>query len=318
MNNMDVSTRIYIFNGFLDSGKTSFIQETILNTDFCSDEKTVIIVSEEGEVEFDQEEIEARNCDFVYIDDEEELNYKLLENIKEKYNPTQVIIELNGMYMINRLLAASKPEGWEIVQVLTTVNAQTFGLYINNMRSLVYNHIVYSDLVIFNRINDNINKLFLRNNVKAINSVVQIIYEKEDGTVDTLEDIDLPYDVDSSYLDIADHDFGIFCMDLRDHPDVYEQKTVKIRGKFIGLDKQIPNGFIIGREAMVCCEDDMSLIGMICVHNAAKQFIPNEWLELEGLIELEYDEDIGSDIAILYVTDIKVIPPLQQEYVTFD
>lgn len=318
MSNMDVSTRIYVFNGFLDSGKTSFIQETILNTDFCSDEKTVIIVSEEGEVEYNQEEIEARNCDFVYIDSEEDINYKLFEDIKEKYNPTQVIIELNGMYMINRLIAASKPNGWEIVQVLTTINAQTFSLYINNMRSLVYNHIVYSDLVIFNRVNDNINRLFLRNNVKAINGVVQIIYEKEDGTVDTLEDIDLPYDVDSSYLDIADHDFGIFCMDVRDHPEVYEQKTVKIRGKFIGLDKQISNGFIVGREAMVCCEDDMSLIGMVCVHSAARQFIPNEWLELEGLIELEYDEDVGGYIGILYVTDIKVIPPLQQEYVTFD
>ncbi|MEE0966825.1 MAG: GTP-binding protein [Bacilli bacterium] len=313
-----MNTRIYIFNGFLDSGKTTFLQDTVLNTDFCDDEKTVIVVSEEGEIEYKQEEIESRNCDLVYIDSEEDFTYEFFDNLKEKYNPTQVLIELNGMYMINRILAASKPEGWDVVQVLTTINAQTFNLYVNNMRSLVYNQVVHSDLVIFNRVDDSMKKSFLRNTVKAINGSVQIIYEKEDGTVNTLEDDELPFDTSSSYLEIADHDFGLFCMDMIDHPETYHHKTIKLRGKFIGLDKQIPNGFILGREAMVCCADDTSLVGMVCVHQSAKQFIPNEWLELEGLVELKYDSDVGGDICILYVTDIKVIQPLENEYVTFD
>ena len=313
-----MNTRIYIFNGFLDSGKTTFLQDTVLNTDFCDDEKTVIVVSEEGEIEYKQEEIESRNCDLVYIDSEEDFTYEFFDNLKEKYNPTQVLIELNGMYMINRILAASKPEGWDVVQVLTTINAQTFNLYVNNMRSLVYNQVVHSDLVIFNRVDDSMKKSFLRNTVKAINGSVQIIYEKEDGTVNTLEDDELPFDTSSSYLEIADHDFGLFCMDMIDHPETYHHKTIKLRGKFIGLDKQIPDGFILGREAMVCCADDTSLVGMVCVHQSAKQFIPNEWLELEGLVELKYDSDVGGDICILYVTDIKVIQPLENEYVTFD
>lgn len=315
---INMNTRIYIFNGFLDSGKTTFLQDTVLNTDFCDDEKTVIVVSEEGEIEYKQEEIESRNCDLVYIDSEEDFTYEFFDNLKEKYNPTQVLIELNGMYMINRILAASKPEGWDVVQVLTTINAQTFNLYVNNMRSLVYNQVVHSDLVIFNRVDDSMKKSFLRNTVKAINGSVQIIYEKEDGTVNTLEDDELPFDTSSSYLEIADHDFGLFCMDMIDHPETYHHKTIKLRGKFIGLDKQIPNGFILGREAMVCCADDTSLVGMVCVHQSAKQFIPNEWLELEGLVELKYDSDVGGDICILYVTDIKVIQPLENEYVTFD
>lgn len=314
----DITTRIYIFNGFLDSGKTTFLQDTVLNTDFCDNEKTVIVVSEEGEVEFKFDEIEAKNCVFVYTNNEEDFNYKFFDELKEKYNPTQVMIELNGMYMINTVLAASKPEGWAVVDVLTTINAQTFNLYVNNMRSLVYNQVVHSDLVIFNRIDDSMKKSFLRNTVKAINGGVQIIYEKEDGTVNTLEDDEMPFDTSSSYIEIADHDFGLFCMDIIDHPETYEDKTIKLRGKFIGLDKHIPNGFIIGREAMVCCADDTSLVGMVCVHQSAKQFIPNEWLELEGLVELKYDADMESYVCVLYVTDIKVIPPLENEYVTFD
>lgn len=315
---MDINTRIYIFNGFLDSGKTSFLLDTILDTDFCENEKTLLIVSEEGEIEYDQEKVEAVNCDLVYLENEEEFTYEYLLSLKEKYDPTQVLIELNGMYNTNRILAAKKPKGWEVVQILTTINAQTFNLYVNNMRSLVYNQVVHSDLVIFNRIDDTMKKSFLRNTIKAINGTVQIIYEKEDGTVNTMEDDELPFDTSSDYLDILDHDFGIFCMDTLDHPEIYDQKTIKIRGKFIGLDKHIPHGFILGREAMVCCADDTSLIGMVCVHQSCKQLIPNEWLELEGKVYLRYDEDLGGNIDVLYVTDLKVIPPLENEYVTFD
>lgn len=315
---MDIDTRIYIFNGFLDSGKTSFLLDTILDTDFCENEKTLLIITEEGEIEYDQEKVEAVNCDLVYMENEDEFTYKYLLSLKEKYDPTQVLIELNGMYNTNRILAAKKPKGWEIVQILTTINAQTFNLYVNNMRSLVYNQVVHSDLVIFNRIDDTMKKSFLRNTIKAINGAVQIIYEKEDGTVNTMEDDELPFDTSGDYLDILDHDFGIFCMDTLDHPETYDQKTIKIRGKFIGLDKHIPHGFILGREAMVCCADDTSLIGMVCVHQSCKQLIPNEWLELEGKVYLRYDEEIGGNIDVLYVTDLKVIPPLENEYVTFD
>lgn len=40
---------VYLFTGFLDSGKTSFIQDTISDPDFLADEKTLLIACEEGE-----------------------------------------------------------------------------------------------------------------------------------------------------------------------------------------------------------------------------------------------------------------------------
>ncbi len=315
---MDIQPRKYIFNGFLDSGKTTFLQDTILDTDFCENEKTIVIVSEEGEIEFNQERVEEMNCDLVYIDNEEDFTKDFLTSLKEKYHPTQVLIELNGMYSTDNIINLDKPEGWEVVQVLTTINAKTFSLYINNMRSLIYNQVIRSDLIIINRIDETMKKSFLRNTLKAINGSAQIIYEKEDGTVNTMEDDELPYDVTSDYLDILDHDFGIFCYDALDHPEVYDQKTIKIRGKYIGQDKLLNNGFILGREAMVCCEEDTSLIGMVCVHPSSSQLVPGEWVELEGKIYLKYDPEFGGNIDVLYVSDLKVIPPLKNEYVTFD
>ena len=286
-----MKTRIYLFTGFLDSGKTSFINDTITTTDFCEGEKSLLIVSEQGEVEYNQEKIESFNCDIVYVTSEDQWTYDFFEELKVKYNPTQVLVELNGMFNVNRFLACSLPDEWEVVQVLTTINAQTFGLYIQNMRSLLFQHVVHTDLLIFNRINDSIKKSFLRNNIKAINSTCQIIYEKEDGTINTLEDDELPFDISSDELEILDHDFGLFCMDALDHP---------------------------GRLAMVCCEEDTSLIGMVCEHPASKQLIPDEWIQVKGKIELEYDNEIGGDVCILKVEELKVVPPLKNEYVTFD
>lgn len=313
-----MKTRIYLFTGFLDSGKTTFIRDTLTTTDFCENEKSLLIVSEQGEVEYNQEEIESVNCDLVYVKSEDEWTYEFFEELKNKYQPTQVLIELNGMFNVNRLLACSLPDEWEIVQVLTTINAQTFGLYMQNMRSLLFQHVVHTDLLIFNRINDSIKKSFLRNNIKAINSTCQIIYEKEDGTVNTLDDDDLPFDITQDELEIKDIDFGIFCMDALDHPDRYAGKTVTLKGKFIGRDKELEDGFIIGRLAMVCCEEDTSLIGMVCEHPAAKQLIPDEWIQIKGEINLEYDADIGGEVCILKVEDLTVVPPLENEYVTFD
>ena len=42
-------TRVYLFTGFLESGKSSFIQDTLLEQGFGEDEKTLIIACEEGD-----------------------------------------------------------------------------------------------------------------------------------------------------------------------------------------------------------------------------------------------------------------------------
>ncbi|MCD7840428.1 MAG: hypothetical protein LUG46_07390 [Erysipelotrichaceae bacterium] len=311
-------TRVYVFTGFLDSGKSSFIADTVLGTDFCENEKTLLLVSEQGEVEFKQEAFEAMECDLAYVDSPLEMTTEYLESLDDKYQPTQVLVEYNGMYNVDDFLTQKFPANWEVVQVLTTINAQTFNLYIQNMRSLLYQHVLHTDLLIFNRISENTKKSFLRNNIKAINSQCQIIYEMEDGSINTLGDDELPFDINADELDILDHDFGLFCMDTMDHPERYEGKTVTLKGKFIGLDKQLDNCFVMGRMAMVCCEQDTSLVGMVCEHPLGEKLVPNEWIKVKGKIYLDYDPEINEDFCILKVDELNVVPPLENEYVTFD
>lgn len=313
-----MDTRVYIFTGFLDSGKTSFINDTLMNPDFYQDEDTLLISFESGEIEYDLANLQRANTSLVTLDFE---NYTTndLHNLETKYNPTQIIIEANGMMDLNLFVKEIIPKNWNVVQVLTTFDTNTFSMYLNNMRSLVYGQVLFSDLIIFNRYDPKFKKSMLRNNIKAINSNAQIIYEFPNGTIDTLNrEEDLPFDINQDYLEIQDHDFGIFCMDAMDNPKKYDNKTVKLTGKFIGLDKLIPDGFIFGRQAMVCCEEDTSLIGLICISSLAKQLIPDEWLRVEGKIHVEFDSEYNMEIPILTVDKLEVVPPLKNEYVTFD
>lgn len=313
-----MKTRIYLFTGFLDSGKSTFINDTVVHTDFCQNEKSVLVVSELGDIEFNQEEVESVNCDIVYISKEEDINYEFFDFLYNKYEPTQIIMEVNGMYNVDQIVDCSKPEGMEVVQVLTTIDASTFNLYFQNMRSLIYQHVKYSDLLIFNRINDSIKKSFLRNNIKAINPKCQVVYELEDGTIAQFNGDELPFDTTSDTLNILDHDFGLFCMDTMEHAQRYEGKTITLRAKFIGRDKELEDGFIIGRQAIVCCEDDTALMGIICEHPLGKKLIPEEWVEVTGVVELAYDPKSDCDVCILVCHDLKVIPALENPYVSFD
>ncbi|MFQ7171695.1 MAG: GTP-binding protein [Thomasclavelia ramosa] len=138
-----------------------------------------------------------------------------LKHLELEYRPTQIMIEANGMMDLNIFVKETIPENWKVVQVLTTFDTTTFSMYLNNMRSLVYSQVVFSDLVIFNRYDPNIRKSMLRNNIKAINSNAQIIYELANGTIDTMNpEEELPFDINKEHLDIQDHDFGIFVWTL--------------------------------------------------------------------------------------------------------
>ena len=44
---------VYLFTGFLESGKTKYMQETLEDKRFNEGERTLLLVCEEGEEEYD-------------------------------------------------------------------------------------------------------------------------------------------------------------------------------------------------------------------------------------------------------------------------
>ena len=60
---------VYIVTGFLDSGKTTFIQEMITDEGFSEGERTLLLCCEEGETEYDQKMLKDNNTILYTFED---------------------------------------------------------------------------------------------------------------------------------------------------------------------------------------------------------------------------------------------------------
>ena len=192
--------------------------------------------------------------------------------------PDRVMIEFNGTWSLANFMEIEQPFDWVLVQILSTVDASTFQLYINNMRSMIYDQLLHSEVIIFNRCSADTKKMYLRNNIKAINKGAQLIYETIDGEIVELGDEDLPFDLQADTIVINDDDYGLWYMDALEHPRKYEGKTVQLKGKVVSpYVEGIRNAFVFGRYAMVCCADDTSCLlytsGFECNGNRCR----NRW-----------------------------------------
>ena len=145
---------VYLFTGFMDSGKTTLVEETLFENNFGDGSKGIIIMCEDGEKEYDEAKLATINFKLVTVEEEEDFTPAKLQEIQDTYQPEQIFIEYNGTWGMDKLLEAKMPEGWVIVQSLATVDSTTYDLYMNNMRAMMQEQVFSSDVVIFNRTDD--------------------------------------------------------------------------------------------------------------------------------------------------------------------
>ena len=255
---------VYLVTGFLESGKTSLINSMLQDENFSCGQKTLIVCCEEGMEEYDVDAIAKGDTSIVTLDSAEEITTERFAELNAQYKPERVILEYNSMWQIERLGGCMLPRKWEVVQIITTVDATTFDNYFTNMRQLMTDPMKVSDLVLFNRCDPKANKSPWRRQIKAVAPRVNVMFENTDGTSeDGVADEDLPYDMKAAIIDIDDECLPIFYLDSMDHPERYDRKTVRMVGQCF-REKQLPKGFyMFGRMAMTCCADDIAPIGWI-------------------------------------------------------
>ena len=215
MKKLPVETPVYLFLGFLESGKTKFIQETFEDPRFSSGEKTILLVCEEGIEEYETIKFAgAEDVELVVIDEAEQLTEAYLTELQLKYGAERVVVEYNGMWALEDFFNAM-PEGWMINQIMTFFDSNTFLNYNANMRQLVFDKIQNTQLVVFNRFNDTMDKMAFHKIVRGITRRCDIVYEHTDGKAD-FDDIEdpLPFDIEAPVIEIEDKDFAFFYRDL--------------------------------------------------------------------------------------------------------
>ena len=310
---------VYLFTGFLESGKTKFIEETMEDPRFNNGEKTLILVCEEGLEEYTPEKFSADKVYIEYIENEEDLNPANLKALLKKHTAKRVLVEYNGMWMLGSLINAL-PNNWIIAQEFMFADASTIIGYNNNMRSLVVDKLQNCELVVFNRYSADIDKMKLHKIVRGVNTRADIAYEYPNGDVeyDEIED-PLPFDRDADIVTVEDKDYAYFYRDISEHLDFYNGKTVKFKC-VVAKNKELNSTqLVVGRHIMTCCVDDITFAGFLLVgsEGIVSQFESRNWVMLTAELKVEYNKLYGREGPVLYLTDIARTSLPDEEVATF-
>ncbi|MBE6984021.1 MAG: hypothetical protein E7434_00130 [Ruminococcaceae bacterium] len=278
---------VYAFTGFLDAGKTKFIQDTLCDTRFNAGERTLLLLCEEGEEEFDISAYPHKNV-FLEIVDEEDVTTAELAGLIKKHCAERVVLELNGMLQVG-VFYQKMPSEWVIAQEVMFADGRNILSYNQNMRSLVVDKLTGCEMVCFNRLPVGTDIMPLHKLARAINRRVGIIYEYDDGTTkfDDIED-PLPFDINAPIIEVADEDYALFYRDLTEEPKKYNGKTVCFKAQVAKLRKEREGFFAPGRFVMTCCIDDIEFMGIPCKYEKAGELKARTWVMLTAQIQTKF------------------------------
>lgn len=293
---------VFIVNGFLESGKSSFIRDVIENDDKFTQHKVVLLETEEGEVDFPQEWLDKYGLQIINIEDEDEISPENLDKLHKKLNAELYIVELNAFFNNE---AFQIPDYMTFVQQITLIDASTFKVMFNNMRKIFSSIVKFSDFVIFNRC-DGVEELAqFRRQIRAMNQHTQIAFETSDGSLTTKLDEDLPYDLTKDEIRIEDDVYPIWYTEVYDKYEKYFNKTFKFKA-FVSdvVNKDV---FIIGRNVMVCCAQDVQMLGYEVINDTDVTVKTDDNIYLECTVTFEYSVLDKEDTVILHAKKISKI-----------
>ena len=312
-----VQIPVYVFTGFLDSGKTKFIQETLEDERFNAGERTLLLVFEEGEEEYDLSTYPHQNV-YVEVLDQQTVTTKELQALAKKYKAERVVAELNGMQLVGDLYTRF-PEDWAVAQEVMFADTTTFMAYNANMRNLVMDKLMGAQMVVFNRLEKDADFMPLHKLARAASRRIDILYEFTDGSTqfDDIED-PLPFDINAPVIQVQDEDFALWYRDCTEEPEKYNGKTVCFKAQAAMLRREKKGMFAPGRFVMTCCVDDIQFCGIPCVYADAASIEPRGWYMVKAKISAErhplYKGDLG---PLLTAISVEKAEPADPDVATF-
>ena len=308
---------VYLFTGFMDAGKTRFIQETLEDKRFETGERTLLIVCEEGEEEYAPDQFACKKVMMRLADSEESFTEELLKQWEVETGAERVLVEWNGMWMLDTLYQAM-PERWIVAQEFMFAEAGSFLLYNRNLRQLVYDKLKSCELVVFNRFDPSQDILPFHKVVRGANRSCDIAYEDESGKVryDDIED-PLPFDKNAKVIEIADRDYAIWYRDLSEELKSYDGKTVHFKAQVAKSEELDADTIIVGRQLMNCCAADITFTGLIAEKNPRRELDSGDWVELTASIRVRKHPGYNRVGPVLTIREISAAEPPEEEVATF-
>lgn len=319
---------VFLINGFLESGKTSFIQYTMNQEYFQTNGNTLLLLCEEGEKEYDPIELAKLHTTPIYMSDITDFQEEKLKKLADTYKPERILIEWNGMWNQDDLYGGpmseavlseqqnrepkyivSMPREWFLYQVITIVDGSTLKMYLSNMRSFLGQMLRNAELCIVNRCDNLSNEEMIdyRRKLRAMGQNAMIMLEDKNGEIpQSALPEELPYDLNQEKIAIADTDYGTWFLDCMDNPERYLGKELSFTAMVLKRKNMPEDEFIPGRMAMTCCAQDMSFLGFICKGNKdmLSAFSTRDWVKVTVKVALEEREEYHGVGPVLKLVDI--------------
>ena len=297
---------VYLFTGFLESGKTSFIESILKDPNFSEGERTLLITCEEGEREYDPDLLRENNCVLVPVENQEDFNKAFLQLCQRKYDPERVLVEWNGMWKPTDTPPDTLPKNWMIYQTVTTMNARTFDLYFQNMGGYMYEMLQESDMIVFNRSDENTKDIVKNRRVRMINRRADIFIDYENGQSEVYqEDLSANIDLTKNIVDISEADYGSWYFDAMENTEKYAGHTVRYLCQVYRPQGMQQNCFAAGRFTMLCCADDITFLALVCKHPSASKLVDRDWYTVTAEIRDEFFPEYQCNGPVLYVKSLE-------------
>ncbi len=309
---------VYSFTGFLDSGKTKFIQETLEDPRFNAGERTLLLVFEEGEEEYDFSTYPSQNV-YMEVLDQQTVTAKEFQALQKKYKAQRVVAELNGMQQVGDLYMRF-PENWVVAQEVMFADSTTIMTYNANMRNLVMDKLVGAQMVVFNRLTPGADVMPFHKLARAASRRIDILYDYTDGTTsfDEIED-PLPFDINAPVIQVKDEDYALWYRDVSEEPQKYDGKTVCFKAQVAMLRRDKNGMFAPGRFVMTCCVEDIQFCGIPCRYAEASTLVSRGWVMVTAKISAEkhplYKGEVGPILTAIEV--VKDVQPAEPDVATF-
>lgn len=308
---------VYAFTGFLESGKTKFIHETLTDPRFNAGERTLLLVCEEGEEEYDLSAYPHKNVCIELIDDQDAVTTEQLTALAKQHRAERVVVELNGMKQIDPFYQ-KMPMDWQLAQEVMFADATTILSYNANMRQLVVDKLTGAEMVVFNRMERGTDVMPFHKLARALNRRIDIVYDYTDGTTEFDEIVDpLPFDVTKPVITIEDEDYALFYRDISEEPAKYNGKTVRFKGQVARLKSDRSGMFAPGRFVMTCCAEDITFMGLPCRYKDAAKLQMRAWVYVEAKIEIRHHALYKGVGPVLTAISVSPAQPPEQEVATF-
>lgn len=296
-----------IITGFLEAGKSCFIQNFLESDEVNRFEHILLLVCEEGEVEYESERFRSEHVKTIYFESLAELEPLRLSELAAQHRANRVIIEYNGMWKLAELVQ-KLPDCFNLSRVITVVDGESFSLYSANLRSLLLDKLHFSHEVLIDRAGDSFDASALEELAGLSASRGRFFTATENWQLSPIKSSRATLGSIAA-LSIDNEDFPRVYRDIFTDLDTYDGCRLTLNGRLIKDAYGTP---ALGRYTMVCCLDDLAFSGFPCEGTGLERLV-GQWVTAQGTLSLRYSRSYGQTGPFLTLESVSPASVPQDE-----